>query len=110
MPSDQKTVDFITSQMKDAGNIIAKKFFGEYGVYCDGKLFGVICDNQLFIKPTKEGREFIGNPVEAQPYYNAKLNFLITDQVNDSEWLCNLVKITIDNLPEPKPKKSKKQK
>ena len=45
MPSDQKFVDFVIHQIKNAGEISAKKMFGEYGVYSDGKLFGLICDN-----------------------------------------------------------------
>lgn len=49
--------------------------FGEYGVYADGKIFGLICDNKLFVKPTISGREFIGNVVEAPPYEGAKPGF-----------------------------------
>ncbi len=81
--------------------------FGEYGVYSDGKLFGVICDNKLFIKPTKGGREFIGEPVELPPYVGAKPAFLIEDKIEDSEWLSTLIRITLKELPEPKPKKRK---
>ncbi len=110
MASDQNFVDFVTARIQTAGTITAKKMFGEYGIYCDGKLFAMICDNKLFIKPTDEGRSFIGNPVEAQPYYNAKLNFLITDKIQDSEWLSKLVRITVDNLPEPKQKPKPKSK
>jgi len=79
--------------------------FGEYGIYSSGKLFGVICDNILFIKPTSKGREFIGTPTELPPYEGAKPSFVIEDKIEDSKWLSNLVKITLDNLPEPKNKK-----
>jgi len=56
MASDQNFVDFVIEQIQNIGTISAKKMFGEYGIYCDGKLFGVICDNKLFIKPTSKGR------------------------------------------------------
>lgn len=46
MASDQDTVDYICAQMAGAGLISARKMFGEYGVYCDGNIVGLICDNQ----------------------------------------------------------------
>lgn len=108
MASDQKFVDFVTEQIQDAGTITAKKMFGEYGIYSDGKLFGLICDNKLFIKPTSKGREFIGYPTELPPYEGAKPSFLIEDKIEDTKWLSKLVKITLDSLPEPKIKKGKR--
>lgn len=108
MASDQNFVDFVTEQIQSKGIISTKKMFGEYGIYCDGKMFGVICDNKLFIKPTNKGREFIGDPTELPAYEGAKPSFLIEDKIEDSEWLSTLVKITVDNLPEAKIKKKKK--
>ncbi len=107
MASDQKFVDFILAQINNAGEISAKKMFGEYGIYADGKLFGLICDNKLFIKPTKAGREFIGNVVEAPPYAGAKPSFLIEEKMEDSTWLSELVRLSAKELPAPKPKKKK---
>jgi TfoX/Sxy family transcriptional regulator of competence genes len=108
MASTQNFVDFVTDQIRDAGEIVARKMFGEYGIYSDGKIFGLICDNKLFIKPTKSGREFIGKTIEAPAYPGAKPSFLIEDKIEDSEWLSELVRISVRELPEPKPKKKKK--
>lgn len=108
MASDQKFVDFVTDQIKRCGEITAKKMFGEYGLYANGKMFGLICDNKLFIKPTKTGQDFIGDVVEASPYPGAKPNFLIEGKVEDSTWLSNLVRITVKELPEVKSKKKTK--
>ena len=107
MASDQNFVDFVTEQIKHEGEITAKKMFGEYGIYADGKLFGLICDNKLFIKPTISGREFIGNVVEAPPYEGAKPSFLIEEKIEDSDWLSELTRISLKELPMPKPKKKK---
>jgi TfoX/Sxy family transcriptional regulator of competence genes len=107
MASEINFVDFVLEQIKNSGGITAKKMFGEYGIYSDGKLFGLICDNKLFIKPTNSGREFIGNVVEAPPYEGAKPSFLIEDKIEDSEWLSELVRISLNELPAPKPKKKK---
>jgi TfoX/Sxy family transcriptional regulator of competence genes len=107
MASDQKFVDFVLDQIENAGEITAKKMFGEYGIYADGKIFGLICDNKLFVKPTKAGREFIGDVVEAPPYQGAKPSFLIEDKIEDREWLSELIRISVKELPIPKPKKKK---
>jgi len=104
MASNQKFLDFVLEQIKNAGEISAKKMFGEYGIYSDGKLFALVCDNKLFIKPTIAGREFIGNVVEAAPYEGAKPSFLIEDKIEDSDWLSELVRISVKELPGPKQK------
>ena len=110
MASDQQFVDFVLDQIENAGEISARKMFGEYGIYSDGKMFGLICDNKLFIKPTNAGRAFITEVVEAPPYPGAKPSFLIEDQIEDREWLSELVRISVKELPKPKPKKKKKKK
>ena len=107
MASNQDFVDFIVEQIKNVGKITIKKMFGEYGIYAEGKLFGLICDNKLFIKPTISGREFIGNVVEEPPYEGAKASFLVEDKIEDSEWLSELVRITVQELPASPVKKKK---
>ncbi|MBK7425987.1 MAG: TfoX/Sxy family protein [Saprospiraceae bacterium] len=107
MASDTNFVDFVLEQIRNSGEITAKKMFGEYGIYSDEKLFGLICDNKLFIKPTNSGRKFIENVVEAPPYEGAKPSFLIKDKLEDSEWLSELVRISLNELPAPKMKKKK---
>jgi len=110
MASDQKFVDFIVDQIQGAGTISSKKMFGEYGLYADQKIFALVCDNKLFIKATEAGKQFIGNVVEASPYPGAKPSFLIEEQIEDREWISELVRITAAALPEPKPKKSRSKK
>lgn len=109
MASDQNFVDFVIEQISNAGAITAKKMFGEYGIYADEKIFGLICDNKLFIKPTIAGREFIGDVVEAPPYEGAKPSFLIEEKIEDDDWLSDLVRISLKELPAPKPKPKKKK-
>ena len=110
MASDQDFVDFIVDQLESAGDITSRKMFGEYAIYCDGKITALVCDNQLFVKPTEGGRSFIGEVVEAPPYPGAKMSFLIEDGLEDRDWISDLVRITSKELPEPKPKKKKKPK
>jgi DNA transformation protein len=85
--------------------------FGEYGLYCDGKMVALVCDDQLFVKPTAAGKTFIGKVREGLPYPGAKPWFLIGgDRCEDSEWLSELVRLTERELPAPKPKPVKKAK
>jgi TfoX/Sxy family transcriptional regulator of competence genes len=107
MASDQSFVEFVADQMGDAGGISYKKMFGEYAVYCDGKVVALVCDNQLFVKPTEGGRRYIGQSVEAAPYPGAKLHFLIEESLEDREWICGLIKVTAKELPISNKKKSK---
>lgn len=109
MASDQNFVDFVLEQIKYVGEVIAKKMFGEYVLYADEKLFGMICDNKLYIKPTNSGRQFIEKVVEALPYEGAKPSFLIEDKIEDGDWLSELIRISLKELPAPKPKKLKKK-
>jgi TfoX/Sxy family transcriptional regulator of competence genes len=109
MATEKAFVDFVLDQIENAGEITAKKMFGEYGVFSDGKIFALICDNKLFIKPTTSGRAFIHDVVEAPPYKGAKPSFLIEDKIEDREWLSELIRISLKELPEPKPKKKKKK-
>src|SRR5687768_16163845 len=102
MATDQKFVDFVLDQLQAVKEVTAKKMFGEYGVYANGKIFGLICDNRLFIKPTIAGRAFIGKVVEVPPYEGAKLSFLIDEKIEDRQWLCALVRLTVKELPEPR--------
>jgi len=109
MASDQDFVEFITDQMRDAGCISYRKMFGEYAVYCDGKVVALVCDNQLFIKPTEKGRSYIGNICEAPPYPGARMYFLIEDAFEDREWISGLIRITANQLPPPKQKRRVKK-
>ncbi len=110
MASDRDFVKFIADQIEGAGMITYRMMFGDYGVYCNGKIVALVCDNQLFIKPTAGGRSFIGEVTEAPPYPGAKMYFLIEDKFEDTEWISNLVRITAQELPEPKPKIKKSKK
>jgi TfoX/Sxy family transcriptional regulator of competence genes len=107
MASDEKFLDYILDQINIPRQVTYKKMFGEYGLYFDNKLFGLVCDNKLFIKPTLSGRQFIDNVVEASPYPGAKPSFLISEKLDDRDWLKKLVRLTVKELPEPKPKKKK---
>lgn len=109
MASDASFVDYVRDQI-DGGPLSYRKMFGEYAVYHGEKVVALICDNQLFIKPTKAGRALLGRPVEAPPYPGAKPHFLIEELLDDRDQLSELIRLTAAEIPEPKPKTPKKAK
>jgi len=112
MSSELDFVQFVTEQMEDAGNVTYRKMFDNYGIYCNGIIFGLICDNQVFIKSTERGKKFVGEVVEAPPYPGAKNYILIEDKFESKEWISELVKVTIMDLQKTgqKPKQIRKKK
>ena len=97
-------VQYIVDQCSEAGEITVRKMMGEYCIYCDGILFGLICDNNLFIKVTDEGKSLLKEVVLRPPYEGAKDYFYISD-VDDSDFLRDIIKITVKALPIPKKKR-----
>ena len=55
MASSPEFMQSVAARLEDAGTITYRKMFGEYCVYCDGKLFGCVCDDRLFVKITEPG-------------------------------------------------------
>ena len=106
MASDAAFIEYVLDQISDAGEVRAKKMFGEYGLYCNDVFFGMVCDNRLFVKPTAAGKAFMGTVTEGIPYPGAKPSLLIEEQLEDREWLAQLIQTTLTQLPPPKKKKS----
>ena len=90
MASGLEFAKFVSDQLSGAGCITYRKMFGEYGVYCDGKIFALICDNQLYIKITESGRRICPGLPEMPPYNGARNYFLVAD-IEDRERLVKLV-------------------
>ena len=104
MASNTDFVQFIADQCGGAGEIVTKKMFGDYGIYCDGKIFGLICDNHFYLKPTEAARALLRLEELRLPYEGAKDYFYIAD-VDDRDYLSELVRVTCRALPEPKKRK-----
>lgn len=110
MASDLHFVEFIVEQMERVAPVTFRKMFGEYALYKNGKVVALVCDNRLLVKPTEGGRAFIGEVVEAEPYPGAKPAFLIEEQLEDRDWIAELITVTERELPAPRPKPRRKKK
>jgi TfoX/Sxy family transcriptional regulator of competence genes len=87
----------------------ARPMFGEFGLYYKGKMFGLICDDTFFIRPTESCTELAGRIGKGFPYPGAKPCYRISStKLNDHDWLIELVELTAEELPLPKKKKPRK--
>ncbi len=108
MATSESTIDYLLDQLSDLSDVSAKKMFGEYCLYLAGKPIGLVCDEQLFLKPTNVARAMISDVVEGSPFPKARPHILVTaDFWEDGDWLSKLVQATANELPVPKPKSEK---
>lgn len=107
MASSSDTVVFIVDQAGLGRRLEYRKMFGEYALYVDGKVVAFVCDDQLFLKPTPEGRKYLDTVVEAPPYPGAKNYFLLQAELDDPERLSTALQVTARALPQPKPKRAR---
>jgi TfoX/Sxy family transcriptional regulator of competence genes len=110
MASDIGFVEYVCEQVAGAGHISHRRMFGEFALYCDGKVVALICDNQFFLKPTVAGRALLQRVKEAPPYPGAKPYYLLDTDLEDAEQMARLVRATAAELPLPKAPAKKKQK
>ena len=98
--SNSDLVEYIVEQASNAGEVNAKKMFGDYCLYCDGKPVGLICDDYLYLKPLKQLEPLLheGDRQMRPPYDGAKPYYVITD-VDDRDYVSLIVKIAADSLP-----------
>jgi TfoX/Sxy family transcriptional regulator of competence genes len=104
MASNIDTVHFICDQAGLGPRLTFRKMFGEYALYLDGKVIALVCDDQLFLKPTPEGQACLGRAPDAPPYPGAKNHFLLSAELDDPDALSQVLQLTARALPEPRPK------
>jgi DNA transformation protein and related proteins len=107
MATSKSTIDFLIDQLREVPAVRARKMFGEYALYCGGKVVALVCDDQLFVKITAPGKALVGSRyAEGSAYPGAKPSILVSaDDLEDDERLSELIRATAAALPAPKPKK-----
>jgi len=105
MASSLEYVQFVADQLSEAGVITYKRMFGEYGLYCDGKFFATVEDDQFYVKITEAGQAFMPEAVIASPHEGAR--YFLIEELDDKEFLRELTQRTCAQLPMPKPRTKK---
>ena len=108
MASNTDFVQYVADQCAGAGEIMVRKMFGDYAIYCDGKVFGLICDDHFYVKPTGAGLAML-RKVDLRPPYEGAKDYFYVEDVDDHDYLSSLVRETCKQLPLPKPKKERKK-
>ena len=84
-----------------------KKMFGEYALYIDTKVVALLCDDQVFVKPTEAVKARGVSLPEGQAYPGSKPYWQADELLDDPEILRDLLLATAAALPLPKPKTPK---
>ena len=104
MASSREYLDFILEQLSGVNGITSKQMMGEYILYINGRIFGGIYDDRFLVKPTKSAKAMMPDADLELPYEGAK-EMLLVDNVDNREFLTELVTAMVDELPAPKQKK-----
>jgi TfoX/Sxy family transcriptional regulator of competence genes len=107
MASDEGYVAYVCEQAGLGDELSHRKMFGEYVLYLHGRVVALVCDNEVFVKPTGPGRALLGAAMEAPPYPGAKPHFRLGDVVDDGALLKRLLLATAEVLPLPRPRRPK---
>ncbi len=85
MPTRREFIEYLCDQAQLGARLEYRMMFGEYALYLDGKVVAFVCDNQLFLKPTGEGRTFLGEVELAPPYPGARDYFLLSSELDEPD-------------------------
>ena len=95
MSSSKQMKDFVLEQLRLLKNIAYRPMMGEFLLYHNGILFGGIYDDRLLIKKTKTNKDYMLK--EEYPYEKAKTMYIV-DNLDNAEYLCELVERTCKGL------------
>lgn len=98
--SNPDLIQYIVEQAAKAGEMRARKMFGDYALYCNDKVVGLICDDYLYLKPFNQLKPLLHEEDKHMqpPYDGTKPHYVITD-VDDADYLSLLVRTVAENLP-----------
>lgn len=104
MASSREYLDFILEQLSDVEGISYRSMMGEYLIYCKNKLVGGIYDDRFLVKPTEAAVTLMPEAQMEIPYDGAKA-MLLVDNVENRQFLRELLEVMYDELPAPNKKK-----
>lgn len=109
MSSSREYVDFILDQLSELNEITHRAMMGEYLIYYKGKVIGGIYNDRFLIKPVNAAKELMPDASYEIPYDGAK-EMILVDDLDNKEFLRELISSMYDELPFPKSRKKKKSK
>ncbi|RYI03169.1 MAG: competence protein TfoX [Acetobacteraceae bacterium] len=107
MGTQAQTVDHLLDVLSPLA-LSARKMFGEYALYHDGKVVALVCDDLLFVKPTAGALAALPGCPTGAPYPGAKQHLVVTDALDEPDRVMQALRAVVSDLPAPKPKKPKR--
>ena len=106
MASSQEYLDFILEQLSEVNGISHRAMMGEYIIYYLDKVIGGIYDDRFLVKTTKTASAMMPEAGREIPYPGAK-EMLLVDDVEDKDFLRELIESMYEELPAPKERKKR---
>ena len=103
MASSREFLDFILEQLSSLDGISHRAMMGEYIIYYRDKVVGGIYDDRFLVKPVEVALKMMPDAQMEIPYEGAK-PLVAVDNVEDREFLQNLIEAMYDELPAPRKK------
>ena len=101
MTSSKDYLEYILEQLSDLNDISYRAMMGEYIIYYRGKIVGGIYDDRFLVKPVKAATAMMPDANWELPYDGAK-EMLLVDDVENREFLRELLEAMYDELPTPR--------
>lgn len=101
MASSKEYLDFILEQLSELDDVTYHAMMGEYIIYYCGKIVGGIYDDRFLVKLTKSAAAMMPDADRELPYEGAK-KMLLVDNVENKEFLRELLEAMYEELPAPK--------
>lgn len=106
MATGKEYLNFILDQLSLVDGISHRVMMGEYIIYVNGKVAAYLCDDRFLVKVLPSSETLLPNARREPPYPGAK-DMLLVENVDDREFLKELLEAMYPELPEPKKKKIK---
>ena len=103
MASTKAYLDFVLEQLSGLDEISSRAMMGAFILYYRGKVFGGIYDDRLLVKPVPMALRLMPDAEMELPYDGAK-EMILVDNVDDRQFLYELVESMWEELPEKKKK------
>lgn len=103
MTSTKEYLEYVMEMLPDE-DITYRAMMGEYILYYRGKIIGGIYDDRFLLKPVKSAKAMMPDADMELPYEGAK-EMLSVDDIENREFLKELLKAMYEELPKPRKRK-----
>jgi TfoX/Sxy family transcriptional regulator of competence genes len=110
MATQKETIEFILGKLRDRGRFTARAMFGEYALYADGKVVGLVCDDLLYVKILPASSALERQCEKGDPYPGAKPHYIVEEgQLSTIESLPAILCAVAEATSQKKPKAKRKR-